>query len=333
MSKHKYYFFLSSFFFFFLFCQKTLAGSLDYWRFNVQQNRLDIVTEDNVRPRVKLIGDPTRLVVDLPSVTIGKPRSEEELTDYVKEVRIGQFDRSTTRIVVELEDDYTVDPKKIKVRGLAPNRWYIQLPSFIEEGDIDELPENGVAIATPLPTPYPKSRIVVVVDPGHGGRDVGAVGLNGLYEKNVILPIGLELAEILKRQGMQVVLTRSKDVFIDLAPRVAIANRAKARAFVSVHANSAGDNSSVNGLETYYYNSNSLKLAQTVHRNILQRISVRDRGVKRARFYVIRNTTMPAILVEVGFVTGSQDGRNLGSSSYRRKMAEAIAQGVIQYFK
>jgi N-acetylmuramoyl-L-alanine amidase len=333
MTKYKYYFLFYSFFFFFFFCHKALAGSLDYWRFNVQQNRLDLVTEDNVRPRVKLIGDPTRLVVDLPTVTIGQPRSEEELTDYVKEVRVGQFDRTTTRVVVELDDNYTVDPKNIQVKGLAPNRWYIQLPKFIDKDDLDELPEEGVAIATPLPTPYPKGRIVVVVDPGHGGQDVGAIGINGLREKNVILPIGLDLAEILKRQGIQVVLTRSRDVFIDLAPRVAIANRAKARAFVSVHANSAGGNSSANGLETYYYNSNSVKLAQTVHRSILQRISIRDRGVRRARFYVIRHTTMPAILVEVGFVTGSQDGRNLASSNYRRKMAEAIAYGVIQYFK
>jgi N-acetylmuramoyl-L-alanine amidase len=332
MTKHKHLFFLSSFFVFFFLCQKALAGSLDYWRFNVRHNRLDIVTEDNVRPRVKLIGDPTRLVVDLPNVSIGNPRSEEELTDYVKEVRLGQFDRSTARIVVELDDDYTIDPKKVQIRGIAPNRWYIQLPRFMDEDDIDELPENGVAIATPLPTPYPKSRIVIAVDPGHGGRDPGAIGIGGLQEKNVILPIGLELAEILKRQGMQVVLTRSKDVFLDLAPRTAIANRAKARAFISVHANAAGT-SSANGLETYYYGSGSLKLAQTIHSNILQRVSIRDRGVRRARFYVLRNTDMPAVLVEVGFVTGSQDSRNLGSGSYRRKMAEGIAQGVIRYFR
>lgn len=186
--------------------------------------------------------------------------------------------------------------------------------------------------ATPpaQPTP-PKQRVVVVIDPGHGGKDPGAIGIGGAQEKQVILPISKQIAAILEKEGVQVVMTRDSDYFVDLAPRVAIAERANADVFVSIHANSMGlSRPDVNGLETYYFSSGQ-RLAQVIHRNILQRVTIRDRGVRRARFYVLRKSSMPSVLVEVGYMTGREDNPRLRSAAYQKEMAEAIARGILQY--
>lgn len=183
------------------------------------------------------------------------------------------------------------------------------------------------------PPTAPKRRVVVLIDPGHGGKDPGAIGLGGLQEKNVILPISKQIVEILKKQGVQVVMTRDSDYFVDLAPRVAIAQRVDADLFVSIHANSMPANrSDINGLETYYFSSGE-RLARTIHSSVLQNINVRDRGVRKARFYVLRKSSMPSVLVEVGFVTGREDSPRLGTSAYQNQMADAIARGILQYIQ
>lgn len=203
---------------------------------------------------------------------------------------------------------------------------------------------------TPIPVPQPSAappetrpspslpsvrneRIVVVIDPGHGGRDPGAVGIGGLQEKDVIFPIAQEVANLLEQQGVQVIMTRTDDREIDLEPRVQLAERANASLFVSIHANAISlSRPDVNGLETYYYSSGQ-RLAQVIHNAILQNVPIRDRGVRQARFYVLRNTSMPAVLVETGFVTGAEDSRRLADPSHQRQMAAAIAQGVLQYIQ
>ncbi len=183
------------------------------------------------------------------------------------------------------------------------------------------------------PPRVPKGRVVVLIDPGHGGKDPGAIGLGGLQEKNVILPISKQIVEILKKQGVQVVMTRDSDYFVDLAPRVAIAERKDADLFVSIHANAMPANrSDINGLETYYFSSGE-RLARTIHSSILQNVNVRDRRVRKARFYVLRKSSMPSVLVEVGFVTGREDSPRLATSAYQNQMADAIARGILQYIK
>jgi N-acetylmuramoyl-L-alanine amidase len=103
--------------------------------------------------------------------------------------------------------------------------------------------------------------------------------------------------------------------------------------FVSIHANSMPANrSDISGLETYYFDSGR-RLAWTIHNTILERINIRDRRVRRARFYVLRKSSMPSVLVEVGFVTGREDAPRLASSAYRQQMAAAIARGILQYIQ
>ncbi|WP_446377822.1 N-acetylmuramoyl-L-alanine amidase [Coleofasciculus sp. D1-CHI-01] len=202
-------------------------------------------------------------------------------------------------------------------------------------------PRESIPVPPPSPSPtsptsfptVPNSRIVVMVDPGHGGKDPGAVGIGGLREKDVILPIAQEVAALLEKQGVQAVLTRNSDYFVDLAPRVTMAERVNANLFVSIHANAISlSRPDVNGLETYYFASGQ-RLAQTIHNNILQTVPVQNRGVRRARFYVLRKTSMPAVLVEVGFVTGRDDAVKLNDPNHRSQTAQAIARGILQYIQ
>lgn len=189
----------------------------------------------------------------------------------------------------------------------------------------------------PKPRPSPgrtnNERIVVVVDPGHGGGDPGAIGIGGLQEKQVVLEISRHVATILQGQGIQAVMTRYDDREIDLQPRVDFAERINASLFVSIHANAISlSRPDVNGVETYYYDTGG-SLARTIHDNILRRTGIPDRRVRRARFYVLRKTSMPAVLVETGFVTGADDAPRLRNPAYRRRMAEAIAEGILQYVR
>ncbi|MBE9076503.1 DUF3747 domain-containing protein [Romeria aff. gracilis LEGE 07310] len=186
---------------------------------------------------------------------------------------------------------------------------------------------------TPSPSiPRPRQgQLTVVIDPGHGGRDPGAIGIGGLREKDINIFVSRRVQERLADRGIQALLTRSSDVEIDLEPRVDFADRANADIFVSIHANAISlSRPEVNGLETYYYSS-GLRLAQTIHNTVLRETDIRDRGVRQARFYVLRNTSMPAVLVETGFVTGSEDAARFRNDSELRDLADAIADGILQY--
>ena len=199
-----------------------------------------------------------------------------------------------------------------------------------------ELLGLGPSIDNPLPSHtnrIPNGRVIVIIDPGHGGKDSGALGIGGSQEKDIVLPMGRRVAEVLQQNGVQVILTRSADYFVTLQGRVDMAEQDHADVFVSVHANSAGaDRPDVNGLEVYYYDS-GLDLARVVHSRILQNVNVRDRGIRRARFYVLRKSSMPSILVETGYMTGREDMAKLKNPQYQNQMAEGIARGILQYLR
>ena len=176
----------------------------------------------------------------------------------------------------------------------------------------------------------------VVIDPGHGGPDPGAVGIGGLRETDVVLDVSLQVSEFLLAKGVKVLMTRKNEIDLDLPPRVARANDYRADAFVSIHANaSRGTRRDVNGLETYYYTGyRGLTLARNIHKEIVEvSYGSPDRGVRRSRFFVIRKTDMPAALVEIGFVTGRIDARKLKQADHRKKLAFAIAKGILNYLK
>ena len=453
------------------------AAKLIMWRFDTKQNRLEFTTDDGVQPKALLLANPTRLIIDLPGTTWARSTVNQQVGEGIREIRVGQLNSQTTRIVVELTPGYTVDPKQVLFQGTSSNQWSVQLPTperigasgatsltvsiptsnvstpsnnqletptfasrlatiqavdlanngtqlliradqsvtatsrwnaraktyqitipnarlaeriwgpqldrrsplsqvlirqqdsrtvvilvkpslGVEIGELNQLTDQLLALElqqtrvaqppTPIrsipvpqptrttpPAPLPivrNGRMVVLIDPGHGGYDVGAIGIGGLREKDVILPIAQQVALLLRQQGVQSYITRADDRFVSLEGRVQMARRAGAALFVSIHANSLSlRRPDVNGLETYYYSSQ--RFAQTIHYSILQSVSIRDRGVRQARFYVLRNNSMPAVLVEVGYVTGAEDARQLASPIFQRQMAEAIARGILQYMQ
>jgi N-acetylmuramoyl-L-alanine amidase len=380
--------------------QSAWAGKLIYWKFNKPLNRIEFITNEGVQPQAKFVANPARLIIDIPDTTVdkSKQRKKNNVTRFIREVRVGQLNRDTARLVVELGSQYTLRASDIKIRSLSPNRWFVQIPnavlvdSAIAQGptpiEIDmpdgipwpstnPMPPNRRfpwSLANPIPPskriPFPEmppvempapieapdrpkttpirtpvrapartsvraGAQVVVIDPGHGGGDPGAVGINGLQEKVAVLSVSHQIAEQLRRKGINAVLTRTGDQEVELAPRVATAARVKADVFVSVHANSLTlSRPDVNGLETYYYASaQGYRLARAIHNRVLKNTSMQDRGIRQARFYVIRRTKMPSVLVEIGFVTGSQDADRLVSAAQRTQLAEAITQGILDYLQ
>ena len=182
------------------------ANDLEYWDFDVRQNRVEIVTEEGIRPKASMIANPTRVIIDLPGVKLREGSIRQgNISSYVTQVRVGQVSAYTTRLVVELGQQYSMRPWEVKVRSLAPNRWYVQLSDF-QPHHVYSLPveEEPVAITVPLPNASPvysaRGNYTVVIDPGHGGRDPGAIGIGGLQEKRVVLSIASEVTKLLKQR-------------------------------------------------------------------------------------------------------------------------------------
>ena len=191
----------------------------------------------------------------------------------------------------------------------------------------------------------------ILVDPGHGGKDVGAVnGKN--YEKDVNLAVALRLATKLKARGFNVYMTRNKDSEISLDKRTKFADTIDADLFISIHCNSASP--SVNGLETYIatpkndpavgttvisrdncpankYDKTNAYLAFYTQRALIQRTGAADRGVRRKRYYVIRNTNCPSMLIEIGFISNNAELANLKNPIQQEKITDAIIDGIIKY--
>jgi N-acetylmuramoyl-L-alanine amidase len=167
----------------------------------------------------------------------------------------------------------------------------------------------------------------VVLDAGHGGIDRGAKGVDNSSEKIYALDTAKRVERGLKRAGYGVVMTRKSDKFMTLPSRVAISNRRRGAIFVSIHYNWAR-NSGASGTETFYFNSKSYPLAANIQRE-LARFS-NNRGVKRARFHVLRNNLRPSALVECGFLSNSGDARKVRSSSHRQRLADAIVRGIVK---
>jgi N-acetylmuramoyl-L-alanine amidase len=188
---------------------------------------------------------------------------------------------------------------------------------------------------TPPNFPRPSGRKVVVLDPGHGGPDPGAIGIGGIREVDIVIDIGLQVSRLLQKQGVVVYLTRTTNAEdVDLAPRVSMAERVRATAFVSIHANAISmSRPDVNGLETFYAPGayQGRELAETIHNAVLRTANVRNRSLRAARFYVIRRSSMPAALVETGFVTGAEDAPKLATPEHRSRIAAGIAQGILEF--
>jgi N-acetylmuramoyl-L-alanine amidase len=294
-----------------------------------------------------------RVWIDLPGAPL-RPRSLQG-GGAVREVRIGRPDPGTTRLVLDFAPGVRLDPRQMRLVGTARDRWRLEFQG-IPRGSVRPMGEGNVDVATvpwrsnpgfspgfdnspqrvsPGVMPQvPRGRFRVVIDPGHGGPDPGAVGIGGLRETDVVLDIGLQVARLLQNQGVQVLMTRTSEIDVDLPPRVALANSSRADVFVSIHANALSmDRPDVNGIETFYAQSGySRALAAAIQQEVLAvSPGSPDRGARPGRFFVIRRTVMPSALVETGFVTGELDSPRLASARHRQRLSQAIARGILRY--
>ncbi|MFD0675167.1 N-acetylmuramoyl-L-alanine amidase [Cohnella sp. GCM10027633] len=172
----------------------------------------------------------------------------------------------------------------------------------------------------------------IVIDAGHGGVDPGAEGVSGNYEKAVTLFIAAKVADILSQDpAYEVTMTREDDLFLPLEDRPAIANGIGADAFVSIHGNTYTD-PSVSGTETYYYKEDSIALSESVHRRLIDALGFRDRGVKQEEWKVLTHSDVPAVLLELGYLTNANEEAALLDDDTQTRTAQAIVDGLKDYF-
>jgi len=171
------------------------------------------------------------------------------------------------------------------------------------------------------------SSTIVVIDAGHGGHDRGGIPGQKVSEKEMTLDVAQRLKSALTANGYRVIMTRDSDVFVPLPTRVAIANSYHNAIFVCIHFNSA-KRAGADGIETYFYSRDSLPLASAIHYFVAGGAPSPNRGVRRRGYYVLRKTSVPAVLVECGFLTNPTEATYALSASYRQKLAEEIAAGV-----
>jgi len=168
----------------------------------------------------------------------------------------------------------------------------------------------------------------VIIDAGHGGHDSGARALSGRREKELALDTSRRVAKILRGQGLRVIETRTGDYFVPLGRRTSISNRTGRAVFVSIHYNWARRRGA-RGFETFYHSYRSKRLAANILKEMRKAYPSANRGVKKARFYVLRNNKRPSVLLELGFLSNSQDNRYVQSWYYRKRLAERIARGIL----
>lgn len=259
----------------------------------------------------------------------------------------------TTRLVFDVDSHY-VELNGVQVALSFPvaNQKGVAL---VAQFDLD-------AAIRPLlfPSQYAKPSAIrtICLDPGHGGRDTGN-RVSWHYEKIYTLALAGELRDQLKKAGFNVILTRTRDTYVELPDRPALANQRGADLFVSLHFNATptGKNE-VEGPQTYCitpvgasstdaqgegsnhgptpanrHEDESLLLAYQIQKSLVENLDANDRGVRRARFAVLRDARMPAILIEGGYMTHPYESRKIYSSAYRRQMAQAIVKGILAYQK
>lgn len=293
-----------------------------------------------------------------------------------------QWDRPAKTVTVQLgplrmagrEQSPQVTVNGIPQRLSGPivvYRGALMVPRTLEEW----LTRLGVPPAAPAPAAGTNAIRRIILDPGHGGHDPGAIGAAGVREKDVTLDIARRLRQQLVARGVEVLMTREDDTFVSLGARTRMAAERQADLFLSIHAN-ASRNKRVHGVEAYYLREaqdgsawawsaagefqppvapgvlaggdrtlhailwdllhaerrrQAVELGMRLCRTLREQLQLRSRGVRGARFHVLRTATMPAVLLEVGYLTNAAEGSRLGDPAFRESLAAAIAQGTLHY--
>ena len=322
----------------------------------------------------KDLSDPPRLLINLYPAKLTFPKKEIEIKDkFVQRVRLSQDSEHVVKIVLDLTNpEYTYSIFSLE----EPSRLIINIRGSREDLVADLLRKEESSISLPeVPSKKKEEKVGIyriILDPGHGGRDPGAIGPTGLQEKEVTLSIARKLSQLIReKMGLEVYLTRKDDRFVSLDQRAEIANQLNGDIFLSIHAN-AGFDKQAKGVETFFnsrytygegaemvaarensvaesgdvppevkmilwdliqnqYRSESNDLSHFIQRELSKSTGLEDRGVKSARFYVLRGVAMPACLIEVGFISNPWEEKELKKDSFRTKIALGIFNGLRNY--
>lgn len=298
------------------------------------ENRLMVAFQGGtVKPKVFKMSGPERIVVDLPNTSFSPDflggtaagvgnQGKLDVSGYpdVAAVRYSLFSSSpsTVRVVIDMNNskDYSVYNEN---EGLDSGLLIVDL-------------NKAGSTETPATPPVGGSgKKVVVIDAGHGDQDPGTTGYSKTKEKDFNLAVALKVGQLLANEpDIDFVLTRSDDTYLKLAERAKIANDLNADVFVSIHANYA-DSRAASGSETYYQRDASKSLANVMHKYLVQATGLPDRGVRYGNFHVIRETKMPAVLLEAGYLSNPKDEAALFTESVQNAIAQAIVNGIKEY--
>lgn len=275
----------------------------------------------------RIIKDDGKIMVEMANIAstsgwVSYDRPEFPQLDYIKldALNAGQ---PNSKMVIDLKASDTE-----MASHLSADRKSLEITLMANGIRSGFRKENGNATYASGKAPFAAR---VVIDAGHGGKDMGA-NRAGLNEKDLNLSVALKLKQSLEARGVKVYMTRSSDVFLPLPQITQISNDIHPDLFVSVHTNSS-TNPGITGLETYYYTPQSASLAQRVHNRMVNSVSSPDRGVRKAMFYVIHHTQIPAILCEMGYISNSTERSDLFTEARKQSTADAIADGVVDYLR
>ncbi|QTM99008.1 SH3 domain-containing protein [Sediminibacillus dalangtanensis] len=181
-------------------------------------------------------------------------------------------------------------------------------------------------------TVEPLTGYTIVLDAGHGGKDPGAIGIDGTYEKDLTLATASKVAKNLKASGATIIMTRNDDTYISLEKRIKISNRSDTDAFISFHYNSFPIET-VGGISTYHYTEDEdLELAENIQSGIMDHVSLKDNGTKQADYRVLKKNSDLSVLIELGFVSNPAELGEIKTETYQDNVAAGISEGIQHYF-
>lgn len=298
-----------------------------------------------------------KLIFDLPQTVCELPPSIDAKGSIYTSIRTSQFQINPliSRIVFDLRSIFFT----YVIKKISPTHFDIEFTSKIAPKisiKKDPSPKKTPVISeikAAIPTTPPKSvpviqkvtviekpkiiekpipKTTIVIDPGHGGNDPGAISDRGEKEKDYTLDISLKLKKLLENAGKKVILTRSSDETVSLPRRVEIANSSQADLFISIHLN-AFSRPYANGIETYYHKPIDKALAVYLHKEMAKSFGLRNNGIKEARMYVNRYAEMPTALVEPLYISNPREYHLINDNSFREKIAETLYIGITKYLQ
>ncbi|MGE5296122.1 MAG: N-acetylmuramoyl-L-alanine amidase family protein [Solirubrobacterales bacterium] len=277
---------------------------------------------------------PPRVVVSQNMITVEQLAQQLGLRINQRDTTFVSMKNAANTVVVFTHTDgrFFVNGKPVGTVGnVTESGGVVQVPSSLVE-QIRPYLRTSVP-EKPTVTPR-KTKGVVIIDAGHGGRDPGTSSVTGLNEKDINLRVAAKVARLLEQRGVGVAMTRWQDEYIEKEERAAIANRRGADLFVSIHADSA-PSSSAQGFTVYVSRSASSESYQAAHaiNQAMEKTGLNNRGIREADYVVLVQTKGAAVLVELGYLSNLQDTARLSDDRFRDRLAQAIVDGIQAYLK